>query len=103
MVMRGEVWWREAPAEKRRPVVVLTRDGVVDRLTTITVAFITTVERGIPTEVRLDENDGMPRPCVVNLDNVNATSKSYLTQRVTRLDANRMHEICGALALAAGC
>ena len=97
------MWWSEAPGWGRRPVLVLTRDTVASRLTSVVAAFITTVQREIPTEVSLDEDDGMPRPCVVNLDNLATTPTAYLVDRLTRLGPERMHEVCRALAHATGC
>jgi mRNA interferase MazF len=58
-VRRGEVWWYEGPDTKRRPVLILTRSEAVERLHDILVAPVTRTVRGIPTEVPLDEGDGM--------------------------------------------
>lgn len=103
MVARGQVWWSESPEWGRRPVLILTRDGVADRLSSVLVALITTVRRDVPTEVALDTGDGLPRPCVVNLDNVATTPTAFLVEPITRLGLDRMHEVCRALALATGC
>lgn len=84
-------------------MLILTRDTVADRLTSVLAALITTVERDLPTEVRLDQADGLPRPCVVNLDNVTSEPRAYLTARVTRLGPERMQAVCRALAHATGC
>lgn len=100
---RAEVWWAELPESGRRPVVVLTRDGVAQRLTAVMVATVTTVVRNLPTEVGLDESDGMPRPCVVSLDNMQVERVALLTERITRLGPDRMREVCAALAIATGC
>ncbi len=98
-----KVWWSEAPEWRRRPVLILTRDVVADRLTSLLAALVTTVERNLPTEVALDDGDGMPRPCIVNLDNVTSTPAAYLAERITRLGPEPMHEVCRALAVAGGC
>lgn len=103
MVARGEVWWSESPGWGRRPVLVLTRDAVADRLSSVLTALITTVRRDIPTEVDLDEDDGMPRACVVNLDNLATLPSAYLVERITRLGPDRMHDACRALVRATGC
>lgn len=84
-------------------MLVLTRDAVADRLTSVLAALITTVRRELPTEVPLDKDDGMPRPCVVNLDSVTSEPRMYLTERLTRLGPDRMHQVCRALAHATGC
>jgi mRNA interferase MazF len=69
----------------------------------VTVAFLTRRIRGIPTEVRLGPDDGMPADCVVNLDNVRHISQTLLGEHLTSLSGARMHEVCGALAIATGC
>lgn len=103
MVARGEVWWSEGPDWGRRPVLILTRDALAGRLTSVLAALITSVRRDMPTEVALDQDDGLPRACVVNLDNVTTTPTAYLVDRITRLGPERMHEVCRALAHATGC
>lgn len=100
---RGDVWWVELPHRSPRPAVVLTRDAVLPWLRYPLVAFTTTVVRGLPTEVPLDETDGMPRPSVVSLDNVETVSKALLVERVTRLSPARMRQVCDALAVAVQC
>ena len=59
--------------------------------------------RGIPTEVPLDEDDGMPRPCVLSLDNATLVRRALLTERITRLGAEKMNEVCRALGHATAC
>ncbi len=100
---RGEVWWSEDEMLGRRPVLVLSRDAVLSALERPLVAPLTTRRRGIPTEVALDESDGVPRPCVISLDNVQPHVRSLLVQRITRLDAARMQDVCEALATAVDC
>lgn len=59
--------------------------------------------RRIPTEVYLDESDGMPAPCVLTLDNFTVVRKAALTRRITRLRPERMAEVCTALNVAVAC
>ncbi len=103
MVARGEVWWFEHPARKRRPHVILTRDGVIPRLPRVLAAPVTRRARGIPTEIYLDRSDGMPFECVVNLDNVAVIQTSLCTERITRLGPAQMMAICIALRRAIAC
>lgn len=103
MVARGEVWWSESSDWGRRPVLVLTREAVVGRLSSVLTALVTTVRRDIPTEVALDVADGMPRPCVVNLDNLATVPSTYLIERITQLGPERMDATCRALTHATGC
>ncbi|MBW3557799.1 MAG: type II toxin-antitoxin system PemK/MazF family toxin [Actinobacteria bacterium] len=99
---RGDVWWAELP-EKRRPVLVLTRDAAIPVLRTLLVAPVTRRVRGIATEVPLDAEDGMPVECAATMDNVTTIDRSFLTQRITRLGPDRMTRACVALAIATSC
>lgn len=103
MVARGEVWWHEHPDERRRPYLVLTRDAAIPLLNQVLAVPATRTRRGIPTEVDLDESDGMPQPCVLTLDNLRLVRPVYLTQRLAVLGPERMHRVCQALHAATGC
>ena len=100
---RGEVWWAEAPEFARRPVLILSRDAVIGSLARPLVAPLTTQSRGLPTEVALDRDDGVPRACVVSLDNVQPLSSSLLVERLVALRPEVMRQVCRALATAADC
>lgn len=103
-IARGEVRLCSFPhPDKQRPVVVLTRQRAIDHLAAITVAPITSTIRGVPSEVRLTEADGMKGPCAVNLHNVVTVSKTHLGRRVAALSAERLNEVCAALGFALGC
>jgi mRNA interferase MazF len=103
VVKRGEVWWYEPPELARRPVVVLTRNGVIEHLNQVVAAPLTRTIRNIPTEVFLDTGDGMFFECVVSLDNTMSVRRSMLTERITVLGPARMGEICDALRSAIEC
>ena len=103
-IARGDVrLYRFAPPDKTRPVVVLTRDSAVAYLSTVTVAPITSAIRGVPSEVVLNEEDGMKAPCAVNLHNAVTVSQDRLGRRVAQLSSLRMAEICAALRFCFGC
>lgn len=103
MVRRGGVYYLEHPEWGRRPVLVLTRDAAIPVLKRVTIASISRTIRNIPTEVILDEEDGMPTQCAVSLDNLGDAWKAMLTEHVTTLDPRRMNQICRALNVANGC
>lgn len=84
-------------------MVVLTRDSAVPYLSTVTVAPITLTIRGVPSEVVLNEQDGMKAPCAVNLHNAVTISQNRLGRRVAQLSSLRMGEICAALRFSVGC
>lgn len=100
---RGEIrWYTFARPDKRRPVLVLTRDSALEFLGEVTVAPITTTIRDIPSEVALSTADGMPRPCAVNLDHVQTVSPAKVGALVTTLGSLRMAEVRTALLFALG-
>jgi mRNA interferase MazF len=103
-IARGDVrLYNFAPPDKKRPVVVLTRDSAIAYLSTVTVAPITSAVRGVPSEVVLNEDDGMKSPCAVNLHHAVTVSQERLGKRVAHLSPRRMNEICGALRFTLGC
>ena len=103
-IARGDVrLYRFAPSDKQRPVVVLTRNSAISYLSTVTVAPISSTIRGVPSEVGLNEDDGMKSACAVNLHNAVTVSQDRLGKRVAQLRSTRMAEICGALRFSLGC
>jgi mRNA interferase MazF len=93
------VEWRP---HQKRPVVVLTRDSVLEYLDETTVAAVTRTVRGIPSEVPLGPEDGLPEACAVNLDHVQTVARARLGALVTTLPGRRMDEIREALLFALG-
>jgi mRNA interferase MazF len=103
-IARGDVrLYNFAAPDKKRPVVVLTRDSAIDYLSTVVVAPVTSTIRGVPSEVRLSEEDGMKSPCAVNLHNPVTVAQQRLGKRVAHLGSRRMSEICAALRFSIGC
>ena len=100
---RGEVWWVEHPDLGRRPYLVLTRQTAVPVLNAYIAVPATRTMRGIPTEVRIGVDDGMPDECVLALGNLATVPKIFFVDRITRLGPNRLAEVCSALAIATGC
>ena len=100
---RGEVrWYRFPQPNKRRPVLILTRDSALDFLGDVTVAPITSTIRDIPTEVILNEADGMPRECAVNLDHIQTVPRVKIGALITKLTPGRMDQTRTALSFALG-
>jgi mRNA interferase MazF len=100
---RGEIWFAATPGGDR-PVLVVTRDPVADRIGSVVVAALTRTRRGLVSEVDLTAlEDGVPTDCVVNFDNVHTLPKKVFRRRVTILRPARMRRACAALAAATGC
>ena len=103
-IVRGDIrLYQFAKPHKKRPVVVLTRNSAMVYLSTVTVAPITSTIRGVPSEVALDEEDGMKAPCAVSLHHAVTISQDRLGRRVAQLNSSRMREICAALHFSLGC
>jgi mRNA interferase MazF len=100
---RGEVRWHQfAPPDKRRPVLLLTRDSVSNVLADVTVAPVTSSVREIDSEVLLTEADGMREVCVVNLDHVQTVQRARMGALIATLRPERMDEVGRALQFALG-
>jgi mRNA interferase MazF len=99
---RAEVWWAERPPGQQHPVLLLSWDAYGNWRDRVTVADITTRARRLDAEVTLSEADGMPRPCVVNLDSIATVPRSILRSRITRLSPVQMDQVSQALHLALG-
>ena len=98
---RGEVRWYSFPRpDKKRPVVILTRDSIIEYLNEVTVAPVTTTVREIPSEVHLGPSDGMPRTCAINCDHLQTVAKSRIGAVITRLGPDRLEELRHAVGFA---
>lgn len=98
---RGEVWWADLPSPVgRRPVLLLSRDAAYRVRTSVTVGLITRTVRGIPVEVSLGKEDGMPARCVVNLDDILTIPRSCLKESVTALSPRKMDAVSRAISFA---
>lgn len=97
----GQVWW--ADLDKVRPVLILTRARVADRLTRVVIAPITTTVRGIATEVALGPPEGVREGSAANLDNVQLLPVDLLLRRAGRVDPGRWHEVCSAMGAVIAC
>jgi mRNA interferase MazF len=99
---QGEVWWAEAE-DKRRPVLIVTRNEAVPVLTWLVVAPVTRTVRDIPTEVVLGPQEGLPEPCAAAFDNLQPIRRPFLPQRVGRRDPSRRGDLWRALSALADC
>jgi mRNA interferase MazF len=102
-VNRGEVWWAEHPEAGRRPYLILTRQGAIPVLNRVLAVPATRTVRDIPTEVVLDEEDGMPTRCALSFDDLVTMPKSLFTELICRLGVDRLDQACRALRTAVGC
>ncbi|MGQ0632120.1 MAG: type II toxin-antitoxin system PemK/MazF family toxin [Sporichthyaceae bacterium] len=102
-MQRGEVWFAATPGGDR-PVLVLTRDPVADRIGSVVVAALTRTTRGLVSELELTPQlDGVPSACVVNFDNLHTLPRQEFRRRITTLSTERMFAACRVLQAATGC
>jgi len=97
----GEIrWYKFKRPDKMRPVLILTRDSVLEYLGEVTVAPLTAAIRNIPSEVFLTKADGMPRDCAVNGDHLQTVSKGKIGSLITSLSPARMADVGQAIRFA---
>ncbi|MEA2009296.1 MAG: type II toxin-antitoxin system PemK/MazF family toxin [Actinomycetota bacterium] len=102
-MQRGEIWFAATPGGDR-PVLILTRDPVADRIGSVVVAALTRVQRGVVSEVELTpESDGVPTTSYINFDNLHTLRRESFRRRVATLGAARLAEACRALRDATDC
>lgn len=100
---RGEIRWYTFKApDKKRPVLILTRDSILDVLGEVTIAPITSTIRHIPSEVILTPDDGLPKTCAVNLDHVQTVTQTKVGPFIAALSDLRMNQVKAALLFALG-
>lgn len=102
MVARGEIWWGEAPDDKGRPFLVVSRDVANEVMQRVLVAPVTRRVRGLPSELALGAEEGLPVDSVASFDNVRPFPKAMLVRRLGALGP-RLHELCLAAQAALDC
>jgi len=98
---RGEIrWYKFKGPDKRRPVLILTRDSVLEYLGEVSVAPITSTIRDIPSEVFLTKQDGMPKDCAINFDHIQTVSKGKIGSLITTLSTDKLGQVREAIQFA---
>ncbi len=95
---RGEIrWFKFNSPDKKRPVVILARDSILEYLGEVTVAPITSTIRDIPSEVLLTRDDGMQKNCVINCDHIQTVSKNKIGSAITTLTQDKLKQLSKAI------
>jgi len=98
---RGEIrWYKFQAPDKKRPVLILTRDSILEYLGEVTVAPVTSTVRDIPSEVFLSEDDGMPRDCAINFDHIQTVLKGKIGSLITTLSPGKLKQVREAILFA---
>jgi len=101
MMKRGEVrWYKFQSPDKKRPVLILTRDSVLEYLGEVTIAPLTSTIRDIPSEVLLTRRDGVRKDCAVNCDHIQTVSKGKVGALVTTLAPEKLVQVREAIHFA---
>jgi len=101
LMKRGEVrWYKFKHPDKKRPVVILTRNSILEYLGEVTIAPVTSTIRDIPSEVRLSRLDGMHNVCAINCDHIQTVSKSNVGSMITSLSKEKLSEVRDAINFA---
>ena len=99
----ARLWWGEAPDEKGRPFLVVSRDAANEVMSRVLVAPVTRRVRGVPSELELGLDEGLPVASVAGFDNVRPFPKAMLVRRLGALAASRRHELCRVAAATIDC
>lgn len=97
---RGEIWW--ARLDKRRPVVLLSRDEAYEVRALVVAAPVSTTVRGFAVEVRVGKAEGLPRAGVINCDWLVTVPKADLLERAGALSREKTARLDDALRFALG-
>lgn len=103
MVAQAELWLMDTPNQKRRPVLIVSRDEVIPVLHNVVVAPVTSTIRDIPTCIPVGPEEGIDHESVATFDNLAAVPRSVLTTRLGSLGAGGRRRICQALDALANC
>lgn len=100
---RGEVrWYKFQHPDKKRPILILSRNSAIEFLGEVTVAPITSTIRHIDSEVILTITDGMKNDCAANLDHIQTVSKARIGTLITTLPEIKMQQVLKAILFALG-
>ena len=95
---RGEIrWYKFKAPDKKRPVLILTRDSILEYLGEVTIAPVTSTIRDIPSEVFLSRQDGMAKDCAINFDHIQTVSKAKIGSMITKLSADKLNQVRKAI------
>ena len=98
---RGEIrWYKFHAPDKQRPVLILSRNSVLEYLAEATIVPITTTIRDIPSEVILIKEDGMPKECAINCDHIQTVSKAKIGALIATLSVEKLAQVSRAIRFA---
>ena len=81
----------------------MSRSATIPVINSVLAVPITRTVRGIPTELFLGPDDGMPATCAASFDNLRVVPKANLADHICTLQPARLAEACSALRAAVDC
>ncbi|MBT3785467.1 type II toxin-antitoxin system PemK/MazF family toxin [bacterium] len=98
---RGDIrWYRFQPPDKKRPVLILTRNSIIQYMNEVTVAPLTTTIRAIPSEVIVGVQEGLKKKCAINCDHLQTVSKVQIGDLITSLPNSKLEQVTDAIRFA---
>lgn len=98
---RGELWWAELPPSVgHRPVLILTRDEVLNSIDSIVVAIVTRMARGLRSEIVLGGREGLPVRTVASMDNLMTVPRARLIRLLGNCAQPKIQELNAAITFA---
>ena len=98
---RGEIrWYKFHAPDRKRPVLLLTRDSILEYMGEVTIAPITSTIRNIPSEVLLSSEDGLKKDCAVNCDHIQTVSKDTIGPLIVSLSQEKLTKVSAAINFA---
>lgn len=93
-------WYKFTHPDKKRPILILTRDSIIPYLEEVTIAPITTTIRNIPSEVFLSKQDGLTKECVINCDHIQTVSKGKIGSLITTISHEKIRKVANSITFA---
>ena len=95
-------WYKFSHPDKKRPVLILTRNSILEYLGEVTVAPLTSTIRNIPSEVTVGRQDGLEKDCAVNCDHIQTVPKAKLGGLIATLPTDKLNAVRQAIHFALG-
>lgn len=98
---RGEIWEADIGGRAgKRPVLILTRSGVIPYLSKVVVAEVTTQDKGYPTQVKIGQTANLPKPSLISAESLHSLPKDRLRRYMGELSADLLGQVGRAIVFA---
>ena len=98
---RGEIWEADVGGKAgKRPVLVLTRSGVIPHLSKVVVAEVTTQGKGYPTQIAIGLHANLSKASFVSAENLHTLPKERLRRCLGELPKDLLRQVDQAIIFA---